>query len=787
MRRLTLPANLAKSITPMQRTLSTLLLASTAAVLMPATAAQATTADALLPPQTADGDIIVTAERRSEAITRTPIAISAFSGDFITERKVDDLKDLITYTPGFAGNSDDSWIDVLVVRGIVSNDYGVGGDPSVGIFKDGVWQGRTGSAVTSMFDIAQAEALRGPQGFLFGRNAISGAISVITNKPVIGKFSGHVYLGYGEVDRKEGEVAINLPAGDHWAFRLAGYHVDNQGWVDNVFTASRNDRIMGQNKWAGRASALYENGPLRIVATAEAERRYLDGTPYRASNDDREVLDAIDSALGINLVIGGGPRDVDTDLTNPREDGKIWGANLQADLDLGFATLTSISAYRHHRFFYSEDYDGTPLLLGDYLQHQHGDFMSQELRLVSPSGGRLTWSAGLSAYREKIEARYDNRADETFVCLAGYGYPSCDALTQDLYGISYVPAAGQVLDDRNIARSTNIGLSAYADANYELLAGLQAGVGLRYTWDRKRFGINVLPSDSTLGNIWTFSYYTDGFLSRTKSWQGATPRLYVRYQATPDMSVYASLTRGYKAGGFGSFTVEAPSPLDTYGLVPPGARPDDFAPETIWSKEVGIKGNVLRHRLQFDLTGFHYVYRNLQTVYFDPDTRTQQEINVGRVHGYGIEASATFKPVRFFDITGNAAYTHTTKSGDRDCTAKDCGGLPNPIWSSSGVATVRYPLGKAEAFLSGEWTYLGRTRPSFDWRGIARRKGYHAANLRMGYKSGRNWEVEAYVQNLFDSTYYYGAENGGELTPSTVWGVAQPRNFGVNLRWHFGE
>jgi iron complex outermembrane receptor protein len=765
-----------------------LLLAGGATIALLASGARAQTVSGNASTAATDGnEILVTAQRRSEAITRTPIAISAFSGEVIAERKLDDLKDLITYTPGFAGNSDDSWIDVLVIRGIVSNDYGVGGDPSVGIFKDGVWQGRTGSAVTSLFDIERAEALRGPQGFLFGRNAISGAISVITAKPVIGSFGGHVYLGYGEVDRKEGEVAINLPAGHHVAFRLAGYHVDNKGWVDNVFTPGVDDRIMGQNKWAGRASGLYEDGPLRIVATAEVERRYLDGTPYRASNEDREVIDTIDTALRTNLVIGGGPRDVDTDLTDPREDGTIWGANLQADLDLGFATLTSISAYRHHLFFYSEDYDGTPLLLGDYLQHQHGSYMSQELRLVSPSGGRLTWSAGLSAYREKIEARYDNLADETAACAAGYGYASCDALTQDLYGTAYVPAPGHVLDDRNIARSTNIGLSAYADANYQLLPRLQAGLGLRYTWDHKHFGINVLPSDTTLGNIWSFTYHTDGFLTRSKSWRGATPRFYLRYQATRDISLYASLTRGYKAGGFGSFTVDAPGPVDTYGLVPPGTRPDDFAPETIWSKEAGIKGNVLDRRLQFDLTGFHYVYRNLQTVYFDPDTRSQQVINVGKVTGYGVEASATFKPARFFDLSGNFAYTHTRKSGDRDCMAKDCGGLPNPIWSSSGVATLHYPLGEAEAFLTGEWTYVGRTRPSFDWRGIARRKGYRAANLRLGYKSGRRWEVVAYVQNLFDATYYYGAENGGELTPATVWGVAQPRNFGVNLRWHFGQ
>ena len=739
------------------------------------------------PATDATGEILVTAERRPEAIDRTPLAISAFDQTFIARHKLDDVKDLVTYTPGFSGNTDDSYLDNIAIRGIVSNDYGIGGDPSIGIFKDGIYQGRTGSGVTSLFDIAQTEALRGPQGFLFGRNAISGAISITTARPVLDRTEGHVFVGVGQRDRIEGEAALSLPVGQHWAVRAAGYHVGNQGWVDNVFTPGRNDRIMGQSKSAGRLSALYENGPLRITAIGEYEKRDLDGTPYRASNDDREVLDALDAVLGARLVIGGGRGDVDSDLTNPRERGQIWGGSLQADLDLDWATLTALAGYRHHRFDYSEDYDGTPLLLSNYFQHQRGSYASGEVRLVSPSGGRVTWSAGVSTYRERVRARYVNQADETFVCTAAYGYADCNGLTEDLYGIPYVPAPGGVLNDVNLARSTNSGVSAYADVNGALTRRLQIGAGLRLTADRKRFGIDVLPSASTLGNIYTFTYYTDGFLTRAKTWRGVTPRLYVRYQISDGLSAYASLTRGYKAGGFGSFTVDAPGPLDTFGLVPAGTRPDDFEAETMWSKEAGLKGHVLGRLLRFDLTGFHYLYRNLQSVYVDPATRTQQVINVGRVHGFGVEASATLRPSRWFDLFGTVAYTHTRKSGDRACTAKDCGGLPNPIWASSGVATAHLPIGPDEIALVTEWNYQGRARSSFDARGITRRKGSREVNLRVAYRARAGWEVEGYVQNLFDAFYYKGFQDNGELTPATSWGVAQPRNIGLNIRWFFGR
>lgn len=732
-------------------------------------------------------EIVVTAQRRPERLLRTPLAISAFDEAFISHAKLDDIKDVVTYTPGFSGNSDDSYIDGLAIRGIVSNDYGIGGDPSIGVFKDGVYQGRSGSVVTSLFDIERAEALRGPQGFLFGRNAISGAISVITNKPVLDRLGAHVELGYGETNRIEGEAALNLPLGQHWALRLAGYAVRADGWVDNAFTPGVNDRIMGQKKAAARASLLYVDGALRIVVTGEYERRRLDGTPYRGSNADREVLDYLDQALGTQVVIRGGPRSVDSDLLNPRDDGSIGSVNAQLDLDVGFASLTSITAFRGHDFFYSEDSDGTPLFLGNYAQSQHGNYLSQELRLVSPGGGSLTWSLGLSGYRERVTARYAFDASEDTVCRAGFGYADCNALTQDLYGIPYVPAANGVLAEANVARSTATGWSVYGDVNYMPLPRLQLGAGLRFTSDRKKFDLDILPTSSTLGNIWTFTYFTDGVIESAKTWHGLTPRIYARFQATDAISLYASLTRGYKAGGFGTFTIDAPTPVADNALVPAGTRPDSFEPETVWSKEVGAKANLLDHRLRLDIAAFHYVYSNLQTNYYDTTTRTQRVINVGRVHGYGVEVALTIRPSRYFDLYGNFAYTHTRKTGDRGCTLADCGGLPNPDWQTSGIATAHYPLSRGEAYLSGEWTYQGRRREDFDWRGVTRREAYATANLRLGYKASAGWEVNGYVQNLFDATYYLGAENGGDVTPANQWGVSQPRNIGVNLRWRFGS
>ena len=107
------------------------------------------------------------------------------------------------------------------------------------------------------------------------------------------------------------------------------------------------------------------------------------------------------------------------------------------------------------------------------------------------------------------------------------------------------------------------------------------------------------------------------------------------------------------------------------------------------------------------------------------------------------------------------------------------------VRNGKGVLT-RLPLGANEAFAAGEWSYQGRRREAYDWRGITRRDAYTAVNVRLGYRHGERWEATVYVQNLFDKVYYGGALNGGDLSPANVWGASQPRNFGLSLRYRFG-
>ncbi|MFT4997880.1 MAG: iron complex outermembrane receptor protein [Flavobacteriales bacterium] len=181
-------------------------------------------------------EVIVTATKRAESVQDVPLAITAFSGDFTRNVNLNDVKDLVAFTPGITGNSQDSFIDAISIRGIRTQDFGIGGDPSAAFFKNDLYEGRTGAAVSSLYDMERSEVLRGPQGFLFGRNSIGGAISVHTGKAEIdGGNAGYIDIDVAQFGRIAVEGAVNLPVNDSLAFRVAGYHSEEDGDIQNEF------------------------------------------------------------------------------------------------------------------------------------------------------------------------------------------------------------------------------------------------------------------------------------------------------------------------------------------------------------------------------------------------------------------------------------------------------------------------------------------------------------------------------------------------------------------------
>ena len=736
-----------------------------------------------------DDEIIVTAQKRAESIQDVPLAITAYSGEFVRDVNLDDVKDLVTFTPGVTGNTFDSFIDFINVRGISTNDFGVGGDPSIPFFKNGLYQGRNGAVVTTLYDVERAEVLRGPQGFLFGRNAIGGAFNIITARPKLDEFGGYVEIDVGERDRIVGEAALNIPLTDKFAVRLSGYGGQEDGYVDNAFNPG-GKKLLGFEKSAGRLSALYEDEGFDALLTLELEKREQSGSLYRAT----ELGDAWDALVGLfGVTLGGNGRDIDSDLgLGSKDNSDIFSAGLELNIDLGGVTLTSLTGFKDHDYQYAEDFDGTPLNINDYAQDQQGQYFEQELRLVSDDSGPFSWYVGASYYHEDIDALFSQHGNEDVMC-AYYGFIDCASYFA-YYGYTFTPSPDGLLE-QNQVRGRYHGWAAYIDTTYKFSEKFDIGVGLRYSDDTKKFGINALPVSSQLGPFFALGFTTTDFLTDKQSWDAFTPRFIARYRPNDDWMIFGSATRGFKSGGFGSFAIAesgltfcGPFSTSCQNLTSADAMPNTFDPEKAWSYEVGTKGAL--GGVKLDANVYYYTYKDLQVNI--PGVGGGIKVgNVGKVKGWGVEGSATAPLGRYFDLMISGAYADSeiTQAQALCDGTLDCEGQPQPAvpkFSGSAVLRMTAPLGagavKASAELFGQTdTYGGLLRlPE------ARNDGYAELALRLGYAAEAGWSIMGYVENLTNVLYYTGSAEGSNILPAHYFGPSRPRTFGVRVTYDFG-
>ncbi|WP_411818507.1 TonB-dependent receptor [Hyphococcus sp. DH-69] len=742
-------------------------------------------------------EIIVSATKRDESIQEVPLAISAYTGEFVRDANLDDIKDLVKFTPGVSGNSLDSFIDFLNIRGIRTNDFGVGGDPSIPLFKNGLYQGRNGAAVSSLFDMERAEVLRGPQGFLFGRNAIGGAISVHTAKPRLDEYSGYAELDVGERDRIFGEAALNLPVNEFFALRISGYGAHEDGYVENVARPGI-DKQVEPEKYAGRLSALYSKDAFEALFTVEYEKRMQSGALYRAT-EKGDSWDTLVDVFGLSL--GGTPNDIDSDQgLGEADNGEILSFGLQLDYDLGGAIISSITGYKDHSYFYAEDFDGTPLRINDYSQDQEGSYFEQELRVVSDNDGPLSWYAGASYYNEEIDVLFTQAADEEVMCqyyLSYYGINSCTEYFAYYY-YSFTPNPDGLVESNQV-RGRYHGFAAYVDATWQLSEQFDIGVGLRYSRDTKKFGIRALPVDSQLGPYFALGFTSADFHEAKQSWDAFTPRFMVRYHPSDNVMLFASATRGFKAGGFGSFTVVpngsattycGPFSTDCINLAAGDASPDTFDPEKAWSYEAGFKGTAFGGRSRIDGNVYYYTYKDLQQTVAGTGGGIVVE-NIGNVKGWGIEGSIDTDLGEYFGILLSGSYLGTEATNVQSICdgTDDCEGLSLanvPKFSGAGVLRMNVPAGAGEIYGAAEFTAQSKTYGGAAHLDEAITPSLFDMALRLGYKAEAGWSVIGYVENVTDQDGFAGAEESGGIIPAHFVGPIRPRTFGVRMSYEWG-
>jgi iron complex outermembrane receptor protein len=779
-------------------------------------------------------EITVTATKREESIRDVPLAITALSGDFVRDVNLDDVKDLVTFTPGVSGNSTDGFIDGISVRGVRTQDFGVGGDPSAAFFKNNLYEGRNGAVVTSLFDIERAEILRGPQGFLFGRNAIGGAFSVHTRRPTLdGLADGYIEVDIGQEGMIDYESATNIGFGDEFALRIAGYLSTADGYVKNSFDGQE---YLGHDKAAVRLTGLFVRDALEVVGTVEYEDMDRDGSAYRVDLRSPRLA-KYEAALG-EVNMPSDPRGINSDLFGgSADDAQIMTLGLHVDYELDNMSLSWSTGYKDHDYLYSEDYDGTPRTAGLYRQDQTGDYLQSELRLTSTNDGPLSWYAGVSMYEENIDYHVTSAVEEEVVCNyysyyytqafyeEYYGYPNSgirmtcneyfdyiqyywDTYYPD-YGITvgpFVPTANGMMTEDTFVTGKYTGWAAYADLSYAINEAWDVSLGVRYTYDKKRFTRATPKPDSTL-----LSYFLPGFMNEpitnSNDWDDTTARLVVRYSPSDRHTMFASYTEGYKSGGFGTFSIQDAATGDPVfqwfgeGDQDPLTGADgiviaQFRPEDVKNYEIGWKG--IAGDVAFDVTAFMYDYTDLQVNYFDQGEKVD---NVGQVDGVGVEGSIQWAMNEHWDLVLAAGWLDTEAYELQQVCDGAAGpdGLPDgdpngcegnslywaPEFMGSMVLKADYPVkdGRVVANLEGFWeSERGGGYSDLPWQTLS---AYQEWSLRIGYESNGNWSVMGYVENLTDELNYAGLQYNEGITPEWLVGPNRSRRAGIRFGYYF--
>lgn len=722
-------------------------------------------------------EVVVTAQRRAQRLQDVPMAITALGAEQLEASPVEDISDIFQVVPAVSGSANSSAQPLIAVRGIVNNDFSIGGDPALGIYIDEVYTGRSAGAIGELIDIERVEVVKGPQGTLFGRNTTAGAISIVTPKPSFGGVSGRIGAAYGNYDQSELSAVINAPLSEQVAFRASAIHRKRDGVFDNLVGGGRVDAI---DHLAGRAAIrLAPTEAVDLVFTIDGERDRDDSTAGKS----------------ITFPVAGDPH-----FGQPREplalnapirnDRDKYGVTLRGEFDLGDYSLTTISAARGYVLRYLEDTDGTPMTQLHYQLREEQDALSQEVRLNSPADRRVSWFIGASIYQEDVSARSTAIYDEDAICTGLAGVPfaiDCDtvlrltpspdsafASTFDLLvalgAISdpYTGATG--LSETNLAVGDYLSWGVYGDLTFRINDQWELIAGARYSRDRKKVRLSSAPVLNTItlingGNV----FLRAGQQSASESWGQAQPRLVLNYKPTRDLTAYASYTRGYKSGGF--------------NVLQPGDPA--FAPETVDQVEIGAKGALFDRRVQYELAAYNWRYTDLQVQVFEGGLPVVR--NAGEARGWGFDGSVTAQVTSALELTAaisllDAEYRRFSPAPGLDYAGNRL--ALSPEVSGRIGAGYTQPLAGGELRLRADYSYQSDVFFSPD-NGPLRQDAFGLWSGRIAY-AFPNDKVELALrgENLSDEHYAtsgqaIGAINLGQLR------LGHPRLYAIelNYRW----
>lgn len=683
-------------------------------------------------------DIIVTAQRRNERSVDVPISITSVSAERLTESGVRSTFDLQNIVPNFRVDSNGGWVQPTV-RGVGNAIAGAGVNPAVATYIDGYYQASSYSTNQELVGLESVQVLKGPQGTLFGRNATGGAIVLTTRKPsftpvVEGK------LGYARYDEMRGQVYASTGLSDTVAASISAFYRQSDGYYTNI--ANGDDEVGRLKKWSVHGKLLFQpsddfSATLGYEHYSDLDNGNVAYSPYNGLTNGQ---------IGIippqGYIVPTKRGDVSFNIPTFFRGNLDWGYLTLRYKPSDMIAVTSYTQYQSEKYEFKLDLDMTNAdTFGLNTQFPSQTF-TQELNISSDDpASKLKWTLGGYYYWNRSENR------DVSVIGAGFGVPGGAQL-------NYLSAR---LDAKAWA--------LFADATYEAISHLFITVGGRYSKeDQTGYGSLNVVSPRLTG-------------TKKVSFKSFTPRANIRYEINPDANVYASYSKGFKAGGINANDVSGLPTLPT------------FKPEKVDSYELGAK---YAHRgVRVDGAIYYIRYSDQQVASYQGIAVTT--LNAAKSEIYGAEFAISADLTSNFNAGVSLAYNHGEyleyPNAPQDSTIPlppiDLGGRTmarSPRFTGTFYGNYKIPIGAGRLDLNASLYHTSRF--NFDPAGVTSQKAYELLSTRATYTfADDRFSVAAYVNNVTDTKYR-----------SVVWAYAgvgvpqlygQPRTWGAELGFKF--
>jgi iron complex outermembrane recepter protein len=728
------------------------------------------------------GEVVVTAQRREQNIQDVGIAVTPLSEETLQDLNITTATDIVRAVPSLKMNAYSSSQVVFNIRGVSQNDYGDQQEPPVAVYQDDSYSSSINLASFPVFDLERVEALRGPQGTLFGRNATGGAIQFISRRPTR-EFEGYTDLTVGSYNQIIVNGAVSGPLSDAVQGRFAFIYNKDDGWMESIIPGipdrGGNDHYAVRGRLAFQPSEATDvNVILRYMeADGETQAGLYSHEPACPNAEFQGEFTPPDFACPFwgtgpgesgtgfredSIIPSRGGDPFKTAETEPSfVDREILGTTVRVDSEIGEWGFVSITDYQSAEKFYTEGGDSSPDEGVFFFQGSDLEQISQEFRL-SRTFGASEFVAGV--YGMEVEGDYIGKFADPF-----YGYDPDVAFSQDT--TSY---------------------AVFAQNEWSFAERWKLITGLRW-WHDTREGayFGFAPAIPDLGQPDVTIIFNQNEIfplgssvvpgDAKTSFDDIAGRLELDYRVSDDVLVYGSFNRGSKSGGY---TFSTGTPFDPNQLA--FLEGISFDPETLDAFEVGMK-STLGGNTTLNLTAFYYDYQDYQA--FAQVGPVQSVINLD-AEASGLEVELNSRPTERLTLQFGASFMD---SKVKDILLPDLvtvvdHDLPQaPSFSGNALARYEFPLGGGIASVQGDVLYSDDFCFTVLCAPVEEESSYYVANARIGFaaQDGR-WEVAAFVNNLTEEEYRVYAFDSS-LFSGVVAGVyGKPRTYGLTASYRFG-